>query len=388
LKLDSSITLSSKAELSLVPKLYQQDIFPAIREHGFGQSETSGPLVVEFDPTTACNLGCPECISGSLLGAGGFSSSAIDDILASFVELGVKAVVLIGGGEPMMHPRIEHIINYLYENNIHIGITTNGLFIESHLDLVATKVSWLRVSVDASCDDTFRQVRPDKKGNSQFDALLKQMRLLGSYSGRTCTFGYSMLLLTRTNEKTGEVEFTNANEIYNAASLAKSLGCDYFEVKPSFDANHFHIMQPNHLMKEAKNQLECAQAELTSDSFRILTATNLFEILECNPTQQPKSYSQCPVTRLRTLVSPSGVFPCPYFRGDVTRSYGNPMHTSLKQIWNSEQMKDTLENLDPSRDCRFHCIRHNTNLELLSLAEKNLSELDDISLSSPYNRFF
>lgn len=380
--------MSSKAALNLVPKLYQEDIFSAIRERGFGQTQTTGPLVVEFDPTTACNLGCPECISGSLLGAGGFSSSTIDDILDSFVQLGVQAVVLIGGGEPMMHPRIDHIINYLYDHNIHIGITTNGLFIESHLELISSRVSWLRVSVDASCDGTFRQVRPDKQGNSQFGNLLRQMQLLGSFPGRTCSFGYSMLLLTRINDDSGEIEFTNAEEIFEAASLAKSLGCDYFEVKPSFDTNHFHIMQPSQLMMVAKAQLERAQIELTSDDFSILTATNLFDILECNPVEQPKSYDKCPVTRLRTLVSPSGVFPCPYFRGDVSHSYGNPMHASLKDIWNSSQMEDTLKALNPSKDCRFHCIRHNTNLELFSLSEKDQQQLSKIKLVQPYNRFF
>ena len=32
---------------------------------------------------------------------------------------------------------------------------------------------------------------------------------------------------------------TNATDIFNAAKLAKDIGCDYFEVKPSFDPFHF-----------------------------------------------------------------------------------------------------------------------------------------------------
>ena len=381
---------SNRTELALVPKLYQKNLYKRLKLKEFGISDPEtidyGPDVVEFDPTTACNLGCPECISGSLLGAGGFSSDSIHSILNSFVELGVKAVVLIGGGEPMMHPMIGEIIDFLYDNDIHIGITTNGLFIEKYLDKVATKVTWLRVSVDAANSETFQEVRPDKFGNSLFPDLIRQMRLLGKYKDRTCTFGYSMLLLTRMSSADGTVEFTNATEIYDAASLAKEIGCDYFEVKPSFDDNHFHIMQPKSVMDAAKNLLIKAKEDFIDDNFSILTATNLFDILECRPIEQPKDYHSCPVTNLRTLVSPSGVFPCPYFRGDVSRSYGNPNHESLTSIWGSDQKKLIQHNLDPSVDCRFHCIRHNTNLELQKL--KNSDSTSDLNLVDDYNRFF
>lgn len=384
------VNQAKRDELALVPKLYQKKLHQRLKNKHFGitapESVQYGPEVVEFDPTTACNLGCPECISGSLLGAGGFSRDSIYSILKSFVELKVKAVVLIGGGEPMMHPMIGEIIDFLHENDIHIGITTNGLFIEKYLEKVATKVTWLRVSVDAATSKTFQEVRPDKFGNSLFPELIRQMRLLGKFEGRTCTFGYSMLLLTRVSSDSDEVQFTNATEIYDAASLAKDIGCDYFEVKPSFDDKHFHIKQPKTVMNQAKKLLSDAKTSFVDDKFSILTATNLFDILECKPTQQPKDYNACPITNLRTLVSPSGVFPCPYFRGDVTRSYGNPNHESLTSIWKSDQKKQVQNNLHPNVDCKFHCIRHYTNLELQKFSQSDSN--DTIDLVEDYNRFF
>ena len=384
---------SEHNDLALVPKLYQKSLFERLKEKNFGikadyDLDFYGPEVVEFDPTTACNLGCPECISGSLLGNGGFSREAIESLLNSFVQLKVKAVVLIGGGEPMMHPMIDEIIQFLHANDIHIGITTNGLFIEKNLHSIANKVSWLRVSVDAANSDTYRAVRPDKQGKSLFDNLVEQMKLLGSYPNRHCRFGYSMLLLSRFSVN-NNIEFTNAEEIFDAAKLAKEIGCDYFEVKPTFDSHHFHIEQPKELMETAKKLLDKAKAELQDDSFSILTATNLFDIIECKPTEQPKEYTSCPVTNLRTLVSPSGVFPCPYFRGVLEKSYGNPNHESLIDIWNGNQKKVVQNNLDPSTDCKFHCIRHNTNTELLKIHRAVSTESNtELPLSDDYNRFF
>ena len=42
---------------------------------------------------------------------------------------------------------------------------------------------------------------------------------------------------------------TNATDIYKAAKLAKDIGCDYFEVKPSFDPFHF-LNETSNLMTE------------------------------------------------------------------------------------------------------------------------------------------
>ncbi len=52
--------------LDLAGKLYQPGVYPAVaRVAGGNRSES--PLVVDLDPTTFCDLACPECISGTLL---------------------------------------------------------------------------------------------------------------------------------------------------------------------------------------------------------------------------------------------------------------------------------------------------------------------------------
>ena len=87
---------------------------------------------IELDPTTACNLACHGCISASLLNQGGFKRDRIKEMAKEFKELGVKAVVLIGGGEPMAHPEFGTIVDYFYENDIHVGVTSNGTLIDKY----------------------------------------------------------------------------------------------------------------------------------------------------------------------------------------------------------------------------------------------------------------
>ena len=52
---------------------------------------------------------------------------------------------------------------------------------------------------------------------------------------------------------------TNIYEIYEAAKLAKDIGCDYLEVKPSYDDFHQLVMHSEKDMKVAKAQIEMAK---------------------------------------------------------------------------------------------------------------------------------
>jgi molybdenum cofactor biosynthesis enzyme MoaA len=55
------------------------------------------------------------------------------EIGQEFIDCGVKAVILIGGGEPLVHPKAGDLISLLGENDVHIGITTNGSFINRYI---------------------------------------------------------------------------------------------------------------------------------------------------------------------------------------------------------------------------------------------------------------
>ena len=73
-------------------------------------------------------------------------------------------MILIGGGEPLAHPRIADLIQLLGENEIAIGLTTNGTFIDRHVEQISRYCSWTRVSIDAATKETFDTLRPSKRG--------------------------------------------------------------------------------------------------------------------------------------------------------------------------------------------------------------------------------
>lgn len=340
--------------LDLVSKLYQPSGWPRVLEAASGAA-TSGPLVVDLDPTTFCDLACPECISGKLLNQGRFTPERLAELAGELVEMSVHAVVLIGGGEPLAHRGTRKVLRVLGEAGIAVGVVTNGTLINQNLAELAEYASWVRVSMDAGTSDTYRLFRPDRKGRSVFDKVIANMRMLAA--AKKGALGYSFLIMSR-QEPDGTV-VSNHQEVLEAAELAHDIGCDYFETKAMFDDGHHIVQVAQETLDSVDDQLEKA-ARLEDDTFQIINSSTLTSLRKRVGAVQPKDYHRCAVAELRTLVTPSGVYVCSYHRGNSGAKIGDAVTESLADIWRDSDRGI----IDPSRDCRFHCARHISNLEL------------------------
>lgn len=358
--------------LNLKLKLSQRSIVEHLQGINWNQG-TKSPLVVEFDPTTACNLACPDCISRDLLNQKLFTRERIKELVQEMVDAGVKAVVLIGGGEPMAHPEIGWVIETFMKNNVRLGLTTNGLLLDKHLDLVGQAMSWTRVSMDAGTTEVYGRIRPNHAGKSEFDRAVKNMKALAKV--KKGKLGYSFMMFSEgkfdPENPTPDSGFSNIPDVVTAAKLAKEIGCDYFEIKPMYNIHHYAITQKQELMDYAKQQVAEA-SKLEDEKFRVLKATKLNAVLNGEPNIEPKDYHRCAVSQLRTLVTPSGVYVCPYFRGRPDKKIGDVNDTSFKEMWSGQERAKVMEKLDPSVDCRMHCIRHDSNLILEDMIAGNM----------------
>ncbi|MFG2517914.1 radical SAM protein [Streptomyces sp. NPDC048527] len=346
--------------LDLVSKLYQPSGWPRILEAASG-APSGAPLVVDLDPTTFCDLACPECISGKLLNQGRFTPERLAALAEELVALSVRAVVLIGGGEPLAHRGTRGVLRILGEAGLAVGVVTNGTMIEQNLDELARYASWVRVSIDAGTSETYGVFRPDRKGRSVFDKVIRNMRLLAA--AKRGALGYSFLVMSR-QEPDGRT-VTNHHEVLRAAELAHDIGCDYFETKAMFDDDHHIVQVPHELLDSVDGQLAEA-ARLESDTFQLVNSSTLTALRNHVGPVQPKEYHRCRVAELRTLVTPSGVYVCAYHRGNPLARIGDAVVDDLGTIWKESDRGI----VDPSRDCRFHCARHRSNLELEQIARE------------------
>ena len=340
--------------LDLISKLYQPLVWPKVLDAAHGSTPPS-PVVIDLDPTTFCDLACPECISGKLLNQGRFTPERLQALAEEIIEIGVNAVILIGGGEPLAHPGTRRVLTVLGQAGVAVGLVTNGTLIRQNLEELSRYASYVRVSVDAATAETFGTFRPDRKGGSVFDSVIRNIRELAAT--KRGALGYSFLVMVRNDG------VSNHHEVLRAAELARDIGCDYLKVKAMFDESHHIVGVPDEVLDSVESQLAQAR-QLEDDTFSVIDNSTMRSLRAHKGPVQPKDYARCGVAELRTLVTPSGVYICPYHRGNPKARLGDAVTQSLLDIWRNADRSV----IDPRVDCTFHCARHESNLELDAIA--------------------
>ena len=135
---------------------------------------------------------------------------------------------------------------------------------------------------------------------------------------------------------------------------------------------HFLVAQPPVLAEQLAAELGRAHA-LASEDFAVIAPRTLSTVVDERQYVEPKGYHECPVAELRSLVTSTGAYVCPYHRSNPQARYGDPATESFAAMSSGARRQQVKTGIDPSVACRFHCIRHESNLTLLRLAHEDLS---------------
>jgi len=103
------------------------------------------PLVLMLEPLYRCNLACAGCGKIQYPSQVLRSQLSVEDCLRA-VDQCPAPVVSIPGGEPLLHPEIEKIVEGLVARKKYIYLCTNALLLEEKLDLF-TPTKYLSFSV-------------------------------------------------------------------------------------------------------------------------------------------------------------------------------------------------------------------------------------------------
>jgi len=355
-------------------KLYQRSIWPKVAKVAAGEM-LSAPFLVEIDPTSFCDMSCPECLSRDMLNSTKFSRKRLIEIANELVAMGVKAVVFVGGGEPLIHPAISQAIEICGTGGMKVAVVTNGIQLHKYINVLVRYVEWVRVSVDAATPETFRRFRPHISKKDVFCKIIDNMRNLKRAGMKT--LGFSFLLITRKNND--RIVDSNLSDLYQAGVLAKSIGCDYFEIKPLFDPKTQIVYeQPAEVISQFRRDLDRLRM-IEDSSFRVILSQALLELVDGKFMAKLYDYGKCHLAELRSLITPSGMYFCYMFRGDPLYSFGDPVHESIFDIWHGSRRIELTNSIKPYRDCLPKCPRHlsNIDIDLISKELVKISLVDD-----------
>lgn len=106
------------------------------------------PLVLMLEPLYRCNLACAGCGKIQYPSHVLKRQLSVDEALAA-ADAVETPVVSLPGGEPLLHPEIEHIVEGLVERGRYVYLCTNAILLAEHLDrLTPSKHLNLSVHLD------------------------------------------------------------------------------------------------------------------------------------------------------------------------------------------------------------------------------------------------
>jgi len=121
------------------------------------------PFSLSIEPTTACNLGCPECPSG--LKQFTRPTGKLDlELHKKMIEQLKRSVFYINyyfQGEPFLHPQFLELIREAKKNNIYTATSTNAHFIDKAKakEIVKSGLDRLIISIDGLTQATYENYR-------------------------------------------------------------------------------------------------------------------------------------------------------------------------------------------------------------------------------------
>jgi SynChlorMet cassette radical SAM/SPASM protein ScmF len=145
-------------------------------------NERAYPLhEIYFYLTDDCNLACRHCWIEPRYGQDGKTHSIIpiklmESIIGQAKQLGLRSAKLTGG-EPLLHPQMQEIIELMRKEDIEFHMETNGILCTKEManDIAKTKNPSISVSIDGSNAKTHEWIRGVP---GCFDAALNGLRNL------------------------------------------------------------------------------------------------------------------------------------------------------------------------------------------------------------------
>ncbi len=125
------------------------------------------PFTVSIEPTTACNLKCPECPSGLRAFSRPTGNLKADFFKKTIDELRRELLYLIFyfQGEPYINPKFLDMVKYANDNGIYTITSTNGHFLndENSKKTIESGLDRMIISVDGTTQEVYENYRKEGK---------------------------------------------------------------------------------------------------------------------------------------------------------------------------------------------------------------------------------
>jgi MoaA/NifB/PqqE/SkfB family radical SAM enzyme len=397
-------------EYDFSSKLRQDSIIERLKEYiTWQRSSASGnesnaltnfaPVSINLDLTSACNFACPHCVDSKIINTGKYLK--IEDIKRTVDILqshGLLSIILLGGGEPTLHKDFEKIVSFIKSKGLQLGIVTNGSRLSQVENIVELleKEDWIRISIDSATEKTFVKSHRPKTSVTLNDILKNALKV--KMRNPQITLGYSFVIVWEGIHVNGHGLCQNISEMAEAVRLASEYSFDYVSFKPCLirlqDSQKESLLdkldreREERIREDIKSNLQKVKSA-ADGKLKILQSVNLRAMLDNKLSDLKRQPKRCHMQFFNTVVTPSGVFHCPAFRGvDKAKIAECNGYTDKNNFDETLQtVAHSIVTFDAEKECNVvACFYHHVNWWVERFIHSNKS-VDEIEKAGDDNFF-
>lgn len=269
------------------------------------------PVSISFEPTTSCNLRCPECPSGlraftrpTGMLQKNFFKDTIDQLHKELLYL-----VFYFQGEPYLNPDFLEMVKYASSKKIYTATSTNAHYLndENARKTIESGLDRLIISIDGTTQDVYEQYRVGGRLEKVLEGTRNIVKWKKEMKSKTPFIVFQFLVVK-----------PNEHQIENVKQLGKEIGVDdvWFKTAQVYDYEN----DPNHLIP-------------TIDKYSRYKKTNNGHEFKGKLANHCWRLWHDPVITWDGLVAPC----C--FDKDAQHKLGDLKQKSFKEIWENGEYK-------------------------------------------------
>jgi radical SAM protein with 4Fe4S-binding SPASM domain len=182
------------------------------------------PISISIEPTTSCNLRCPECPSGlrSFTRPTGMLQQTMFESIIDQLHATLSYLTFYFQGEPYLHPQFLDMAKYASAKGIYTSTSTNAHYLndEAARATVVSGLDRLIISIDGTTQDTYESYRVGGSINKVLEGAKNIIKWKKQLRSATPHVVFQFLVVK-----------PNEHQIRDVYALAKTLGVDQVVLK-------------------------------------------------------------------------------------------------------------------------------------------------------------
>jgi radical SAM protein with 4Fe4S-binding SPASM domain len=265
------------------------------------------PISISFEPTTSCNLRCPECPSGlrSFTRPTGMLQEEVFRKTMDELKDSLLYLIFYFQGEPYLHPNFLELVKYASGKKIYTATSTNAHFLKDELakKTVESGLDRLIISIDGTTQETYESYRVGGSLDKVIEGTKNIIKWKKALKSSTPHIIFQFLIVK-----------PNEHQVEDVKSLARELGVDevLFKTAQIYDYENGSSLIPT-IDKYSRYKQE---------------SEGKYSIKNKLLNHCWKMWHSCVITWDGKVV------PC-CFDKDAQHQLGELQHKSFKEVWNS-----------------------------------------------------